>query len=58
MYVCVIAFGIICQYSGWLCTSDDLKVANKTAAPSAVQLNIVGRDGSVGPPLFITPQKL
>ena len=35
-------------------TSDDLKMMDKTAAPSAVQLNIVGRDGNVGPPLFIS----
>ena len=28
----------------------------KTPAQAAVQVNIVGRDGSVGPPLFISPQ--
>jgi len=27
-----------------------------TSAKAAVQVNIVGRDGTVGPPLFISPQ--
>ena len=35
-------------------TSDDLKMMDKTAAPSAVQVNIVGRNDSMGPPLFIS----
>ena len=28
----------------------------KVPAQAAVQVNIIGKDGSVGPPLFISPQ--
>ena len=30
----------------------------ETPAQAAVQVNIVGRDGSMGPPLFISPQRI
>ena len=53
MYTCVVAFGALSQCSGCLCTN--LKMADKAAASSAVQVNIVGSDGSAGPPLFISP---